>query len=145
MMVVHRYQHHIWFSHLLKSGSYGFLDPASHLIRTHLSRASYATSYSDCIDELAINWLSKEHVNFEKLPVAVQRKVLQRQLFSKSIESSFDLVESLRTQVDQAIEVSPGKRLSRKKTGKIEWLPLMNERVFLTGRCEIDLFGQNSI
>ena len=97
---------------------------------------------SDCIDELAINWLSKEHANFEKLPVAVQRKVLQRQLFSKSIESSFDLVESLRTQVDQAIEVSPGKRLSRKKTGKIEWLPLMNERVFLTGRCEIDLFGQ---
>jgi tRNA(Ile)-lysidine synthase len=97
---------------------------------------------SDCIDAIAMKWLSKENTAFEKLPVAVQRKVLQRQLFSKSVESSFDLVESLRTKLNQAIEVSPGKRLIRKETGMIEWLPFMNKRVFSIDRCEIDLFGK---
>ena len=97
---------------------------------------------SDYIDKLAINWLSKGEENFENLPIALQRKVLQMQLFSKSLESSFDLIESLRTQVDRAIEVSPGKRLVRKKTGKIEWLPIINERLFSVDRCEIDLIRQ---
>jgi len=85
---------------------------------------------SDCIDAIAIKWLSKENTVFDELSVAVQRKVLQRQLFSKSVELSFDLVESLRTNIDKAIEVSPGKRLLRKATGRIEWLPFMNKRVF---------------
>jgi len=97
---------------------------------------------SDCIDAIAIKWLSKENTVFDELSVAVQRKVLQRQLFSKSVELSFDLVESLRTNIDKAIEVSPGKRLLRKATGRIEWLPFMNKRVFSIDRCEIDLFDQ---
>ena len=97
---------------------------------------------SDCIDELAIKWLSKMDTPFNELPVAIQRNVLQRQLFSKSVESSFDLVESLRIHVDKAIEVSPGKRLLRNETGKIELLPCMNERVFSIDRCVIDLFDQ---
>ena len=51
MMGVHRNQHHIWFSHLLKWGNFGFLDPASHLIRKHLSMAFEARSCPDCIPE----------------------------------------------------------------------------------------------
>ena len=51
MMVVRRNQNHIWFSHLLKEMNYGFHDPASHLIRKHLSMAFEARSCPDCIPE----------------------------------------------------------------------------------------------
>jgi tRNA(Ile)-lysidine synthase len=43
---------------------------------------------------------------FEELPVAVQRQIIQMQLMSKGIKSEFELVEWLRTQPEKAIEVN---------------------------------------
>ena len=97
---------------------------------------------ADCIESFAVDWLSELDAPFENLPVAIQRKVLQRQLFSKNIEPTFDLVESLRTQVDQVIEIAPDKRLFRKNTGELQWAPLMNKREFSVDCCKVDIISQ---
>ena len=51
MLVAHRNRHHIWFCRFLKTGNYHLRDPASHLIRTYLSRPCEARSYLDCVFE----------------------------------------------------------------------------------------------
>ena len=97
---------------------------------------------ADCIDALAARWLDQAEDGFEALPVAVQRQVVQRQLFGLSVEPSFNLIEALRSRLGQAIEVAPGKRLQRNESGVVEWAMPAAEPVFSIASCEVSLLGQ---
>ncbi|MGA2801384.1 MAG: tRNA lysidine(34) synthetase TilS [Verrucomicrobiota bacterium] len=56
---------------------------------------------------------------FEKLPIAVQRRVLQLQLASLGIAPDFDLVEGLRRSADLPISVSSKFSVLRDATGRV--------------------------
>ena len=97
---------------------------------------------ADCIDALAAQWLRRAEGKFEALPLAVQRQVVQRQLFGLAVEPSFDLVEALRTRLGQAVEIAPGKRLQRTDSGVIDWAPPAVDSDFSVARSEVELLGQ---
>jgi tRNA(Ile)-lysidine synthase len=56
---------------------------------------------------------------FEALPLAVQRKVLQRQLAAAGLLTDFDLVERLRKAPGSEVSVCAGVSVSRDATGKL--------------------------
>ena len=95
---------------------------------------------ADCIDDLAAEWPGKPP--FENLPIAVQRQVVQRQLFTLGAEPSFDLVESLRLEAGRVIEVAPGRRLQRNADGQVQVAAPAAEPEFSLARREVSIAGQ---
>ncbi len=57
---------------------------------------------------------------FARLAVAVQRKVLQRQLVEQGIAPEFDLIERLRGAANSPVTVSPGLRIWRNAAGLVQ-------------------------
>ncbi len=70
--------------------------------------------------ELAKNWHNQHRLDFEKLPVAVQRRVLQSQMVSLGLTADFDLIESLRQSADVAVSVGSDFSVSRNAAGKVK-------------------------
>lgn len=70
--------------------------------------------------EAARQWLAKPEAAFDKLPAAVQRKVLQRQLVERGVAADFELIESLRGAVGKFVCASPGFAIARDAVGKIQ-------------------------
>ena len=108
--------------------------------RQILKAMQLAGDAADCIDDLAAEWPGEPP--FEQLPIAVQRQVVQRQLFAMDVESSFDLVEGLRLEPGRVIEVAPGKRLQRNTDGQVELAASAAEPEFSLARREVSLVGQ---
>lgn len=76
---------------------------------------------SELVHQLAARWLAARRRScFERLPVAVQRAVIERQLPSLGVAPEFGLIESLRTRAGEVIAVSPRLSLVRMAEGKIE-------------------------
>jgi len=59
-------------------------------------------------------------VNFDKLPVAIQRRALQSQLAEVGVTPDFNLIESLRQSADCFVSVSPKISTARDKSGEIK-------------------------
>jgi tRNA(Ile)-lysidine synthase len=59
-------------------------------------------------------------MNFDKLPIAIQRRVLQSQLTDAGVAPDFDLIESLRQSADCFVSVGPNVSVSRDKSGNIK-------------------------
>ena len=59
------------------------------------------------------------HLQFETLPVAVQRKVLQSQLIELGVPADFELVEQLRRAADVAVSSGPGFFVLREAAGRV--------------------------
>ncbi|SVC71650.1 uncharacterized protein METZ01_LOCUS324504, partial [marine metagenome] len=108
--------------------------------RQILKAMQLAGDSADCIDNLAANWPGEPP--FENLPVAVQRQVVQRQLFTLGVEPTFDLVEVLRLEAGRIIEVAPGKRLQRNVDGQVEAAASAAESEFSLAKREVSLASQ---
>src|SRR6185312_10211296 len=61
-----------------------------------------------------------ERSSFEKLPVAIQRRVLQRQLVGTGIVADFDLIESLRQSANRFVSVGANIFVARNEFGEIK-------------------------
>ncbi|MBN2507358.1 MAG: tRNA lysidine(34) synthetase TilS [Verrucomicrobia bacterium] len=57
---------------------------------------------------------------FDRLPVALQRRVLQRQLIRLGVEPEFDLVETLRERPGTTLQVQPRRHLWRDPGGRLQ-------------------------
>ena len=67
-------------------------------------------SEADLISGLARDWLageSRRRLPFDRLHVALQRRVIQLQLIDLGVSPAFELVEALRKRPDQVVCVSP--------------------------------------
>ncbi len=95
---------------------------------------------ADCIDDLAAEWSGEPP--YEQLAIAVQRQVVQRQLFGLGVDPSFDLVESLRLEVGRVIEVAYGRRLQRNADGQVQEAVPAAEPEFSLARREVSIAGQ---
>ena len=71
------------------------------------------------VAEVARSWLARPNPVFEKLPVAVQRKVLQQQLAGVGLLPDYELIEQLRETPGKFVAVGVGISVVRNPAGKI--------------------------
>jgi len=75
---------------------------------------------ADFVTETAQRCLrSTRRRQFERLPVAVQRRCLQLQLVGQGITVDFGLIEHLRLKPDKPVVVRPGVAVQRNRVGKV--------------------------
>jgi len=74
---------------------------------------------SEAVGALAATWLKKQDIAWDKLPLAVQRRVIQAQLFDLGVSADFDLVERLRNQPNEPFAVAPGRYIVRDSSGSV--------------------------
>lgn len=63
---------------------------------------------------------AKTKGRFEQNPIAIQRRLLQKQLLSLNIAADFDTIERLRVNAGKVIEINPNTRLQRDEGGIIQ-------------------------
>jgi tRNA(Ile)-lysidine synthase len=86
-------------------------------------------------------WLAKPGMAFGRLPVAVQRKVLQRQLTERGIVADFELVEQLREAQGKFVSVAAHLSVACDSSGQIELRELF-ENEFKKNELKLKLQGR---
>ncbi len=89
------------------------------LNKTVLRLMEIVGAESDLVSETARRWLARRRPAFQKLPIAIQRRVLQAQLLRLGVPTDFDLVELLRRSAGVSISVSPKLFVSRNMAGVV--------------------------
>jgi len=111
------------------------------LTKTVLRLMEIVGAEAEFASEAASLWLARPKGDFEKLPVAVQRKVLLAQLFRLGLASDFELVERLRAPAGKFISVSSDLAIARDRAGKIN-LREHRESQFNLGELQLKLSGR---
>lgn len=76
---------------------------------------------ADCVRRLAVAWLRRRRRGrFERLPVAVQRAVIEAQLAARGLGVKMSWVEALRGAAGKAVTAAPGRAVCRGADGVIE-------------------------
>jgi tRNA(Ile)-lysidine synthase len=89
------------------------------LTKTVLRLMEIIGAETELADATAARWLARPKGDFEKLSIAVQRKILRVQLIRLGVVSDFELIEQLREASGKWISVSPNLAVARNRTGKI--------------------------
>lgn len=74
---------------------------------------------SDFITKKTEDWLKKRKPGFERLAVALQRRILQLQLYQAGWTPDFDLVERLRSAPDGPFTLGPQMQVHRDGAGRL--------------------------
>ena len=90
------------------------------LTATVLRLMAIAGEEAEFVSDIAQGWLAQPEMAFEKLPVAVQRKVLHLQLAEAGVVSDFELVEQLRSGQGKYVSVGSGFSVARLASGKLD-------------------------
>ena len=76
---------------------------------------------SEFVLQVAKKWLAKpDKMEFDDLPVAVQRRCLQVQVTTRGVTADFELIESLRANPMRAVSVAPEISVLREASGQIK-------------------------
>ena len=89
------------------------------LSKTVLRLMDIVGAETEFVSKAASQWLTQPMAKFEKLPMAVQRKILQSQLTALGLVSDFDLIEQLREKKGKLINVSSRLSVARDLTGNL--------------------------
>lgn len=111
------------------------------IAKTVLRLMDIVGAESDAVGRLAEIWLRQRRPDFKKLPVTVQRRVLQAQLVSLGLAPDFDLIESLRQSADAAVSVGAKLSVSRDEAGKVK-LHEQQTAGFNPGELAVKLTGR---
>ncbi len=90
------------------------------LSKTTLRLMEVLEAESEFITQTAAGWLETKRPSFDQLPVAVQRRGLQLQLFRLGLKADFDLIEHLRLRAGSPVTLEPGVAVRRDATGAVE-------------------------
>ncbi len=90
------------------------------LTKTVLRLMEIIGAEAEVIGRLAGNWVKHRRSGFGKLPVAVQRRVLQMQLGRLNVVVDFDLVEQLRESAEKCVSIGSGLSVSRDPDGRLK-------------------------
>jgi len=95
---------------------------------------------SQLAKEAAQKWLRrKTGAQFDKLPVAVQRWVLQLQLVADAIAPEFELIERLRCEPGKKVSIGPGISIQRNANGRMQTSRVAAPAGFQTTEKKVDL------
>ncbi len=99
---------------------------------------------AEFVGATAAAWWAKSEIAFARLPVAVQRRVLQQQLAELGVVSDFELVEQLRAVPGKLVSVSSALSVVRDADGKIRLLDssARAENKFNTGELKFKMSGR---
>jgi tRNA(Ile)-lysidine synthase len=111
------------------------------LMKTVLRLMEITGAETEFVGEVARQWLAKPGFTFEKLPGAVQRRVLQRQFAGLGLVSDFELIEQLRLSAGKAVSVSANLSVLRDAAGKVR-LQEHFENHFNADELELKLWGR---
>jgi tRNA(Ile)-lysidine synthase len=109
--------------------------------RTVLRLMEITGAESELASEMARWWLSHGGGVFMKLPVAVQRRVLQLQLAESGHNADFELVEQLRTVPDTFVSINASLSVACGPTGRLKFKKLTRQE-FRAGELEAKLQGR---
>jgi len=98
---------------------------------------------ADLATAAAEKWLRQNRGAFSRLPPAVQRRALQRQLREHGIESDYDLVEQLRLQPNHPATIAPRVTVARDARGRVSRCELAEAPVSEASRA-VNLRGHAS-
>jgi tRNA(Ile)-lysidine synthase len=93
---------------------------------------------AEVVTDLATTWLEIRQPLFDELPVAVQRRVVQLQLFNLGWEVDFDRVEHLRLRPGSPLTLSPMATLERDAAGIVDTHKAVEAR-FDAAQVEVNL------
>jgi len=74
---------------------------------------------SDFVADAAASWSRTREPAFDALPVALQRRSLQMQIFELGLEASFDAIEHLRLRIKAPVTLRPGTAIYRDASGRV--------------------------
>lgn len=95
---------------------------------------------AEFVGDAAESWLRGEKsANFAKLAVAVQRRVIEKQLLRTGLSPEFALIERLRLGVGHVINAERGLRLMLSQEGTLLEVPERTLQPFATGEASICL------
>ena len=89
------------------------------LARSVLRLMEIVGAEAEAVGQLTENWSKLRRPVFGKLPVAIQRRVLQAQLTRLAVSPDFELVESLRQAPGVAVSTGPNLSVARDVAGGI--------------------------
>ncbi|HXT10775.1 MAG TPA: tRNA lysidine(34) synthetase TilS [Candidatus Angelobacter sp.] len=89
------------------------------LARTILRVMEILRAESELIGEISDNWLARAGIDFEQLPLALQRRCIQSQLLRLGIPADFALVERLRLAPRESFTIFPGVVARRNRDGRL--------------------------
>jgi len=89
------------------------------LAKTVLRLMEIVGAEAEAVGGLADRWLQERKPAFADLPVAIQRRVVQRQLGNLGLVTDFDLVEQLRESAKVQISAGPGLFVLREPSGAV--------------------------
>jgi len=90
------------------------------LAKTVLRLMDIVGAESEFAGAAARQWLARRKPVFAKLPVAIQRRVLQWQLAGLGVPSEFELIENLRKSSGSLVNVGPALFISRDAEGLVK-------------------------
>ncbi len=90
--------------------------------RTVLRLMDIVGAEAEFVGATAAAWRAKPKIAFTRLPVAVQRRVLQAQLAELGVVTDFELVEQLREAADRPVSIVVGVSAVRDPSGNISCL-----------------------
>jgi tRNA(Ile)-lysidine synthase len=114
----------------------------SGLNKTVLRLMEIVGAESDAAGRLAGKWLRQRQPDFEKLSVALQRRVLQSQLVSLGLAPDFELIESLRQSVGAAVSIGSDFSVSRNHAGKVKLQTISAVAKFNPNELVVTLAGR---
>jgi tRNA(Ile)-lysidine synthase len=97
---------------------------------------------SDLVGDLSSGWLKRRRPHFKKLPVAIQRRVLQSQLVALGLGADFDLVESLRQSADKPVSIGSKHTVVRTARGDVNCRTIPAVSEFNLSRKSVNLAGR---
>ena len=83
-------------------------------------------------------------VHFAKSAVAVQRRILQRQLLARGVEPGFELIEWLRQHPQQSVTLDSRRSVFADACGRLQLAPTLHPQ-FLARRAKLDLTEQGAV
>jgi tRNA(Ile)-lysidine synthase len=92
-----------------------------------------------------ISELTKRRGTFEKLPVAIQRRLLQQQLFELGLTADFETIETLRTERGKVIEINPTTHIRCDRHGKLERLTAAANSAFGEKKRKVNIGLANEV
>jgi len=111
------------------------------LTKTVLRLMEIVGAESEFAGAAASQWLACPKDDFEKLPAAVQRKILQAQLARLGLASDFELIEQLRATAEKSVSVHADLAVARNPAGKLN-LREHREKLFRAGERRLKLSGR---
>jgi tRNA(Ile)-lysidine synthase len=112
------------------------------LAKTVLRLMEIVGAEAEAVGQLTENWSKLRRPVFGKLPVAIQRRVLQAQLTRLAVSPDFELVESLRQAPGVAVSTGPNLSVARDVAGGIVIKKSLPEVGFNAKQLALNLTGR---